>query len=170
MALINRIITSPNDHPSLPSVSIYFQGCDAQPKCPHCHNPETWEFDERFFFKCPEVFEITKNKLKKLLETFDQVAVCFLGGEPLSPTNRNCTMLLAFLLKKEFNDRIVNTLFTWRSFEQVKEILGKDLQFFDELVTEPFDFNLKTHKFPASLNQKYFVRSNNEWILKEGLF
>ncbi|WP_296903880.1 4Fe-4S cluster-binding domain-containing protein [Thermotoga sp.] len=84
---INRIGTF-RDHPDLYGVSVYFQGCDAEPKCFMCHNPETWHISEKYKRDPEKVLEIIDEKLSRLLTHFKKVSLTLLGGEPLAPHNR----------------------------------------------------------------------------------
>jgi anaerobic ribonucleoside-triphosphate reductase activating protein len=59
------------DGPGL-RTSIYFSGC--KHKCPHCHNPETWDFNAGKDWKINDIMEVVKKN------DFD---VTFSGGDPL---------------------------------------------------------------------------------------
>lgn len=59
------------DGPGL-RTSIYFAGCKHQ--CPHCHNPETWDFNAGKDWEIRDIMEVIKQN------NFD---VTFSGGDPL---------------------------------------------------------------------------------------
>jgi anaerobic ribonucleoside-triphosphate reductase activating protein len=162
---VNRIFFSTNDHPKLLSLSIYFQGCDKVPKCAFCHNKDTWEPFKGFKYEISELNEIIKDKVSYALETYEKIAVSFLGGEPLAPYNREAVLEISKELKEEFGDKIVNILFSWRTLEDIKnQNLEKYIEYIDEFVLGPYEHELRNVDkngnvlFPASKNQKYIKR------------
>ncbi|AEH50335.1 4Fe-4S cluster-binding domain-containing protein [Pseudothermotoga thermarum] len=159
--LINTIRVFFNDHPVYPSVSVYFQGCDAIPKCVGCHNPETWDFDEKFAINYDEILSISVEKLSFLLNGFSKVALAFVGGEPLSERNRECVKLLSRDVKKIFGSKVLTILYTWR--EPIDLLPLKDyIQSIDEFVLGRFEISLKEDGFPASKNQMYLRKEQLE--------
>jgi len=142
------------DHPKLPSVSVYFQGCDAAPKCLGCHNPETWEFSNDFSVDFNYLESKVLEKLDILLTRYPQVSLALLGGEPLSMRNRTSTYKLAKRVKERCQDRVVTILYTWRL---PKDLLNIDipLGYFDEFVMGKYMHKYTKQGFPASKNQIY---------------
>jgi len=61
------------DGPGLRYV-IFTQGC--QHKCPHCHNPETWDMDAGKEYSVKQVIRLLKKQKKT------KQGVTFSGGEP----------------------------------------------------------------------------------------
>jgi anaerobic ribonucleoside-triphosphate reductase activating protein len=61
------------DGPGLRFV-IFTQGC--QHKCPHCHNPETWDMDAGKEYSVKQVIRLLKKQKKT------KQGVTFSGGEP----------------------------------------------------------------------------------------
>ncbi|WP_461255839.1 anaerobic ribonucleoside-triphosphate reductase activating protein [Treponema sp. R80B11-R83G3] len=61
------------DGPGLRYV-IFTQGCPH--KCPHCHNPETWDMDAGKEYSVRQVIRLLKQQKKK------KQGVTFSGGEP----------------------------------------------------------------------------------------
>ena len=60
------------DGPGL-RMAVFAQGCEHG--CPGCHNPETWEFDERMVMRVSEVL--------KRLDAMPHIrGITFTGGEP----------------------------------------------------------------------------------------
>lgn len=153
------------DHPSLPSVSVYFQGCDAFPKCLGCHNPETWEFDERFAIDFRHLVEHTIAKLRLLLSTYDKVALVLLGGEPLSVRNRRFAYMLAKTVKEIFQEQVVVLVYSWRSPKDLLE-LDIPLDYFDEYVLGRYMKKYHRDSFPASANQIYLTKEELFKILE----
>ncbi len=158
--LVHTVKVLYGDHPYLPSVSIYFQGCDAFPKCAGCHNPETWDFDESFQVDFEHLLKTVIKKLELLLEKYPQVALAFLGGEPLSDRNRKSAYLIAKFVKEKFEDRVLTILYTWRMPEDLV-IIDIPLDYFDEFVMGRYIKELHQDGFPASSNQIYFSRRVN---------
>lgn len=158
--LVHTVKVLYGDHPYLPSVSIYFQGCDAFPKCAGCHNPETWDFDESFQVDFEHLLKTVIKKLELLLEKYPQVALAFLGGEPLSDRNRKSAYLIAKFFKEKFEDRVLTILYTWRMPEDLV-IIDIPLDYFDEFVMGRYIKELHQDGFPASSNQIYFSRRVN---------
>lgn len=166
---VNRIFFSNNDHPSEFSLSIYFQGCDRQPKCPMCHNPHTWEPYKGFKYEVSDLIDRLKSKIDDALETYDRIAVVYLGGEPLAPYNREAVLEISRELKETYGDRIVNTIYSWRTMDDIdKQGLEDYIEYMDEMVLGPYIHELRNEDengnvlFPASKNQQYIVRTKAE--------
>lgn len=152
------------DHPSLPSVSVYFQGCDASPKCIGCHNPETWAFDSSYQIDLLYLLEKVIEKLKFLLTKNEKVALALLGGEPLSEKNKESAYLVAKAVKEHFNDRVTTILYTWRTPRQLLKI-NIPLDYFDEFVLGKYRAEYFTDRFPASKNQLYINKKKLNVLL-----
>ena len=162
--LVNRIVFSINDHPEYHGLSLYFQGCDAVPKCPKCHNPETWDFDPNYFFTYEHVKQKIIDDLDFLLSSYPKVGFAFLGGEPLAPEHISYVSLLSMEIKYLFREKVDIILYSWRMPEDLlKEKLLKSLGFIDRFVLGRFDYkqlNVDENGkilFPASKNQLYLT-------------
>jgi len=153
------------DHPSLPSVSVYFQGCDAYPKCFGCHNPETWDFDEKFAVDFSHLVKHVVAKLDTLLNVYDKVALVLLGGEPLSPRNRKYAYMLAKIVKEFFQEKVVVLIFSWRTPKDLLE-LDVPLDYFDEYVLGRYLQKYHRDGFPASANQLYLTKEELKQIFE----
>lgn len=163
---VNRIGVL-RDHPDLYGVSVYFQGCDAQPKCFMCHNPETWVVDESFWYEREDVLKTIDEKLQLLLRSFPKVALSFLGGEPLAPWNREDLSFLSGFFKERYGERIVTVLFTWRTPKEiVKENLLEYIQHIDEFVFGRYMHAYRREGFPSSKNQLHLDRRTFERIVR----
>lgn len=153
--LVNRIITV-KDHPQLYGISVYFQGCDANPKCAGCHNPETWGFDKSKYYNVHEAIRLIEKKIDMLLSVYDKAALVFLGGEPLAKPHRHDVLLISKYFKEKYGDRVTTVLFTWRL---PKHIVQENLQHFvehiDEFVMGRYLKRYHVGGFPASKNQLY---------------
>ncbi len=163
--LINTIRVFFNDHPIYPSVSVYFQGCDATPKCVGCHNPETWDFDEKYTRGYDEILQVVIEKLSLLLKGYSKVALAFVGGEPLSKRNRQCVRLLSKDAKEIFGVDVLTILYSWR--EPIDLLPLKEyVQYIDEFVLGKFEISLKKDDFPASSNQIYLKREQLDELFR----
>ncbi|ACB08903.1 MAG TPA: anaerobic ribonucleoside-triphosphate reductase activating protein [Thermotoga sp.] len=163
---VNRIGTF-RDHPDLYGVSVYFQGCDAKPKCYMCHNPETWHLSEEYKRPAEVVTKIIDEKLSSLLRYFPKAALVFLGGEPLAPYNREETLSLSKMFKEKYGERLTVVLFTWRLPKDiVKENLLKYVQYVDEFVMGRYLHAYRQDGFPASKNQIHIDRRTFERMIE----
>lgn len=165
--LINSIIFSNIDHPKLPGISIFFQGCDAQPKCINCHNPQTWEFDETHFVPYKLLLERIKKDLLLLLQEYDKVSLNFLGGEPLAKINRKTLKILSRDIKRIFGERVITLLYSWRRpIEIYKQGLLEFVECIDEFVLGKYLEKYKNlNTFPASKNQIYITHHQFQEII-----
>ena len=162
-AKVYEIITTVNDHPELMSVSIYFSGCDANPKCEGCHNPQLWEPDAGRDIPYEQLKEIVVKKLEMLLLQYEKVSLAYLGGEPLAIWHREVVKRLSKDIKEVFGDRVVQILYTWRTPYLIKRDFADYVQNIDEFVAGRFVQRLINKDkdgnvlFPASTNQKYLT-------------
>jgi len=162
---LNRMFFS-NDHPRLFGLSIYFQGCDRNPKCQYCHNQQTWKPYIGYEYELSELIAQVISKLDYAFESYNQLSLCYVGGEPLAPYNRDAVLEISRAVKLRFADRIVNTLFSWRMPDDIiDEGLLDYVEYIDEFVLGPYDYTKRNEidgqlMFPASTNQIY---------LREGL-
>uniref|UniRef100_A0A7C4W4T2 4Fe-4S cluster-binding domain-containing protein n=1 Tax=Fervidobacterium pennivorans TaxID=93466 RepID=A0A7C4W4T2_FERPE len=163
--LLRVVRVMQGDHPSLPSVSVYFQGCDAYPKCLGCHNPETWDFDEKFAIDFSHLVRHVVAKLDVLLNVYDKVALVLLGGEPLSPRNRKYAYILARVVKEVFQEKVVVLVYSWRTPKDLLE-LDVPLDYFDEYVLGRYLQKYHRDGFPASANQLYLTKEELKQIFE----
>jgi anaerobic ribonucleoside-triphosphate reductase activating protein len=163
--LLRVVRVMQGDHPSLPSVSVYFQGCDAYPKCLGCHNPETWDFDEKFAVDFSHLVQHVVAKLDVLLNVYDKVALVLLGGEPLSSRNRKYAYILARVVKEVFQERVVVLVYSWRTPKDLLE-LDVPLDYFDEYVLGRYLQKYHRDGFPASANQLYLTKEELKQIFE----
>jgi anaerobic ribonucleoside-triphosphate reductase activating protein len=163
--LLRVVRVMQGDHPNLPSVSVYFQGCDAHPKCLGCHNPETWDFDERFAVDFSHLVRHVVAKLDVLLNVYDKVALVLLGGEPLSSRNRKYAYILARVVKEVFQEKVVVLVYSWRTPKDLLE-LDVPLDYFDEYVLGRYLQKYHRDGFPASANQLYLTKEELKQIFE----
>ena len=134
-------------------VTFFTQGCPH--RCPHCHNPETWDFDGGKEFHPDLIKEIvealTANNIKRKF--------CIMGGEPLCPENEFLTLLLILEIKKVLPEV---EIYIWTGYtieelisehrERIKTILSN----IDYLVDGPYIHSMRDITLPmrGSANQR----------------
>jgi anaerobic ribonucleoside-triphosphate reductase activating protein len=84
------------------SVDIFLSGCNREPKCKNCHNPELWNFDNGNDINYEEIIRWLKIKN----ELFDNVII--MGGEPLDQKD------LVVLLEKIYK---IKPIWLYTSYE-----------------------------------------------------
>jgi anaerobic ribonucleoside-triphosphate reductase activating protein len=99
------------------SLEIYIAGCNANPKCKNCHNPELWNYD----IGTPYIdwFNVIQNKINEFPTIINKIMI--FGGEPLDQDINELKILLQFLqtLDKEI------WLFTRYEFDEIQESIIK---------------------------------------------
>ncbi|MBD3231689.1 4Fe-4S cluster-binding domain-containing protein [Candidatus Dependentiae bacterium] len=145
---ISRIFTSFVDVPDKISIAVYFSGCSI--RCKGCQNKEYWNLESGTEMDGDEIFE--KIKKSSLAEY-----VAFLGGEPTDQMD-----LLIYLCKrivKEIKKPIA--IYTGREFEVLPNELLNNVKL---LVCGPYREDLLVKdRWPASLNQRVFIKEGNQW-------
>lgn len=125
-------------------MEIYLSGCNRQPKCDGCHNPELWSFNAGVCVTIEEIVEIINDK-----EYLDAVAI--MGGEPLD--NHNIFDILQAVVEtgKEI------WLYTSYELEEVPEEIRQLCNF---IKTGRYEHKLKSpaDAWLASTNQHVFKR------------
>jgi anaerobic ribonucleoside-triphosphate reductase activating protein len=136
-----------NDDPTLETISltIYVQGCIR--KCIGCHNPEFQEFNENNLIDIEDLKDIIKEKCSSLC-----TSVCFCGGDFLPKFAEQLEVLVDYC--NELNVRTI--LYTG---ERYQDIPGETRNKIDIIITDPYDINLATDKFPASENQRVWMNT-----------
>lgn len=76
------------------SFEIYLAGCNGQPKCKGCHNPDSWCFNNGE--KCNATL---LEQIKVKIQAFDNLIknIMIFGGEPLDQQHEELEMLLCSL-------------------------------------------------------------------------
>lgn len=95
------------------SVSVFFSGCDKQPKCKGCFNSDIWNYEvgEKF---TDETIEDIINKLSNP----HIKSLALLGGDPMADKNVEDVLKLVEKVKSEFPDKKI-WLWTWRKYESL---------------------------------------------------
>jgi len=134
------------------SLDIYVAGCNGNPHCYLCHNPESWDFNQGHIYNRGYF-----NRIKEKVKNFDSMIknIMIFGGEPL---DQNHDKLIHMLMDvNSLNKKI--WIFTRYEIEEIpKEILKlcdyiKTGKYDSKLITDDniqFDIQL------ASLNQKIY--------------
>lgn len=92
-------------------VSLFVQGCDRNPHCKNCFNPDTWDFNGG-----REWTEETKNQFLKLIDRPYIKRVSLLGGEPLAEQNLKDVLFLIKRIRHLFPNKII-WLYTGYDFD-----------------------------------------------------
>jgi anaerobic ribonucleoside-triphosphate reductase activating protein len=121
------------------SLVVYFQGCSRM--CFQCHNPTLWDHHGGY----KESTEIIKGLWRQGKGFWDSLV--FLGGEPLEQQEA--------LIDIAQGVECVKWLYTGYELEDVPEEVK---QVVDVIVAGPWRVDLATGAFPASSNQKVWVR------------
>jgi anaerobic ribonucleoside-triphosphate reductase activating protein len=148
--LISGITESLQDA-ELPGVIIWFKGCDAEPKCKNCQNPEVADLNWDTGFSI--AFTDLTDYLTKLVDWVDYGI--FSGGEPLMQKDAVIEIAKWFKEKKK-----LNFLYTWRGWEEVPEDIKElmDVVKCGRYVDELRDDSLR---FRGSSNQ-YLMKKNKD--------
>lgn len=142
---IARICTSFIDVPDHIAVAVYFSGCSI--RCPACQNKMLWERSSGAPYMLEAVADrINNNPLAD--------AVVFLGGEPTDQID--FVSALAARSAGKFR-----TLYTGREFEVLPQHMTENLEM---IVCGPYRAEYAVNKWPASSNQRVFVRKGTSWI------
>lgn len=147
-----------------PSISIYYSGCDRVPRCEGCHNKNLQELGSGFKTTTEDLIKTIEKNLIEWLDAYGIMAVCFLGGEPLTESNRESVLSISQYFKQKYGNQIYNIIYSWRDLEDLKK-LDKYLKFIDYGVLGSFDINLvDTTYIPASPNQFIYDFKGNKKI------
>lgn len=140
--------------------TIFFSGCDHNPKCINCHSPELWDFNIGYDFT-----DDIKNKLIDSISINPMIkGITILGGEPLSDIilPEVCDFLLYYkkhpkINKTQYDNIWLYTGYTYEDLLLRNNIyINKILHNIDVLVDGPFIQDLKelSLKFRGSSNQR----------------
>lgn len=131
-------------------VSVYFAGCDKEPKCKGCFNCEAWSFDAGEPFD----FDASVDVYKKMSNPhIDHLAI--LGGEPLASNHREAVFYLCRTAKWLYPDKKI-WLWTHYKFGDVVDTNSCILKYIDVLVDGEYIEEQRdlTLKWRGSKNQR----------------
>ena len=137
-------------------ISLFVQGCHFH--CKNCFNQSTWDFNGG-----EEFTNEIKEKMFQLLDKPYMVRISILGGEPLSPPNRQKVRDLCEEIKQRFPDKKL-----WLYTGYKKEDLNDTdiLDFVDVLVDGQYEDenrNLRL-QFRGSTNQRIWRKNEGKWL------
>lgn len=87
------------------SLEVYLAGCTR--RCPGCHNPETWDFNQGDEWR----MQVEERYLMQRLETPLTDKIWIMGGEPLDQDLKELEALLDFCAGAE------KPIWLWTSYE-----------------------------------------------------
>lgn len=139
------------------SVSLWVSGCDK--KCKGCFNPEAWDYS----YGRPFTEETTDKIIKELNKPFIDKFV-ILGGEPLSPRNRNIVLELCRKVKEKVKKTIEIIIYSGYTREEL-QLTNEETKYLDILIDGAFDINnkVKSPDYRGSTNQKCWRRGELGW-------
>lgn len=149
-----------------PAISLYLSGCDKFPRCENCHNPELQEYVESDLDRSEIIGNIKKDldkRVQRVKDFYEEVILCFLGGEPLASYNRRITYEISKYSKKK---EVINVLYSWREIEDIsKEDIMHYVDYMDYGVLGSFDKESKVNnQLPASSNQYIWNFNKNKKV------
>lgn len=136
-----------------PAISVFLRGCDKPSKCSGCHNDEYQQIENHDYN-----LEHLLDSLSRQISTFSlihkEINVAILGGEPLSPYNREITKEISKYIKKCYPHSVI-TVYTYRDRQAIeKQSLIKYLKYVDFGVLGEFnEALLDLNYLPSSTNQ-----------------
>ena len=135
-------------------VSYWAQGCPH--KCPGCHNPSTWDFNDG---QEVDEDELIETILRALNANGVRRNLSILGGEPLAANNINFTNHLAMEAKRNNPDI---TVYLWTGY-QLREIEPYITTAIDVVIDGPFVQAKRNVALPlrGSTNQIVWRRDKN---------
>lgn len=139
---------------STKSLEIYLAGCNGQPKCKGCHNPELWDFN---------IGEDWKTKMYDIIVKCDEFSniiekVMIFGGEPLDNDEKEIIDLLITLNNNTTLDIWLFTRYELADIqEDIKHLCNyiKCGRYDEELLS---DDNIQYGIKLASSNQRIYKR------------
>lgn len=139
------------------SLEIYLAGCNGNPHCSGCHNPETWNFNQGTQYNK----KYFNNEIKAKIENFDDMInnIEIFGGEPNDQNLKDLRLMLEDL--QTLHKKI--WLFTRYSFDKIPNF---ELQLCDYIKCGAYIPKLKIKD-----NIQYGIKlaTSNQKIYKKGL-
>lgn len=136
--------------------SLFVSGCTHH--CPHCFNPETWDFNYG-----NELTEEVENQILNSLKPNHINGLTLLGGEPMEPANQKGLLNLVKTVKETYQNK---TIWCYTGYLFDEELLKESrarcpwtdelLSYIDIIVDGEFKIDLKdiTLRFKGSSNQR----------------
>lgn len=136
-------------------VVLYVSGCNI--KCPHCQNPETWDFDSGVLFD-ENAKEILFNAISKPYIK----GLTLSGGNPLD--NYESVLELLKMFKNKFGNSKDVWLYSGYTLEEILDMnMSEILEYVDVLVDGKYIHELRdiTLEFRGSKNQKILYKGKD---------
>ena len=138
------------------TISIYFSYCDKKDNkgcyCKGCHNSALKDDGIGYLLSKEEIIKVIDTKLANLKPIFNDIAIVFLGGEPLASINRDMVIDLSKYYKNKDYSTII---YTWRYIEDIKKE-NIDISYFDKIICGEYIDNL---------NNNYILGSTNQYVI-----
>lgn len=148
-----------------PSISIYYSGCDKIIKCKNCHNPELQKQGIGYRTNNQQLIRDIEEKLILWLSTYKTMSLCYLGGEPLTPWNRDSVLYISKYFKNKYKNQVYNILYTWRYIDDLST-LNKYIGYMDFGVLGDFKIDNKNLNYIPSSSNQYIYDFNKQIIIK----
>ena len=135
-------------------ISLFVQGCHFH--CKNCFNQSTWDFNGG-----EEFTEEVKQKMFELLDRSYITRISILGGETLSPPNREDICNLCKEIKEKFPNK-KTWLYTGYKYEDIDFDI---LDYIDVLVDGQYEDDKRNLRlqFRGSTNQRIWKKTDGEW-------
>ena len=134
-------------------VSVFFSGCDKEPKCKGCFNREAWDYN------AGEPF--TRDIMQQILDMISSPHIdhlSILGGEPLAANNVRAVAYLCHEVKSYYSDKKIWlwTHYQWKDLVQDEFISKTILPYVNVVVDGPYTEEQRdlTLKWRGSKNQR----------------
>lgn len=139
------------------SIDIFISGCNGNPHCEECYNPELWSFDIG-----EEYSQKTIDKILWYINDFDSLIdnILIMGGEPLDQETESLRHLLKNLKNKTSKDIYLFTHY------DLKDILSNILFYTDYVKCGRYIPELKCDN---NISCGIKLASSNQRIYKKGL-
>lgn len=134
-----------NDDPEMETLSLmlFVSGCTRT--CKGCQNPELQKPREKDIMSISAVKKIIDEKSKYI------GSVSFSGGDFLPLYENQLKQLISYCIIL----KLKTILYTGEKYNDINNWFKENI---DIIVSEPFDINRKQSKYPASSNQKVWIK------------
>lgn len=152
------------------SADVFLAGCSKEPKCPECHNPALWDFNNGV----PADSQEAENMLIKRISSAPSLieAVRIMGGEPADQKADSLYRFLSYIKSEALADRDIE-LWVFTGWEIGPFLIkhARSAEFIDFIKTGPYVKGLDSKEYVfdkrvsatgklvlASCNQKVYMR------------
>lgn len=143
-----------------PAISIYYSGCDKATICEGCHNKELKIFGNGYKTNAANLIIDIDVMLNAWMDVYKEMAICFVGGEPLAEYNRESVKVISKYFKEKYKN-VHTIIYTWRTLEDI-DCLSEYVKDIDYGVLGEFIEKEKDIRYiPSSKNQYIYDFKNN---------